>query len=143
MNFSAAFSALFAKAKDEIGSADIKHRDWSSLRWLGLLALVGLVVYNATSHLLAEPALALIAQVFIWWMGFNTVTRVATIAMNAWSRVRLGEAFDKDGTITKEEKEIIGTVKVTTERSTAGFSAQPRQTALNLEAFNVPHQQHR
>ncbi len=107
MNFGAAFSALFAKAKDEIGAADIKHRDWSSLRWLGLLALVGLVVYNATSHLLAEPALALIAQVFIWWMGFNTVTRVTTTVMNAWSRVRLGEAFDKDNDLSEAERAAL------------------------------------
>ncbi len=108
LNFSAAFSALFAKVKGEIGSADIKHRDWSSLRWLGLLALVGLVVYNATSHLLAEPSLALIAQVFIWWMGFNTVTRGITIVMNAWSRVRLGEAFDKDNDLSDAERAALG-----------------------------------
>ena len=107
MNLGAAFSALFSKAKTELHTADIVHRDWSSLRWLGLLALVALVVYNATSHLLAEPSLTLIAHCFVVWLVCNTVTRSVTTAANAWSRVRALQIVDQDGVINDGEQRAI------------------------------------
>lgn len=113
MNIGAAFSALFAKAKDATRTADVTHRDWSSLRWIGLLALVGLVVYNATSHLLSESSLTLIAHCFVVWLVCNTVTRSVTTVANAWSRVRVIEALDKDGEITSGEQKALDTVTAT------------------------------
>jgi NAD/NADP transhydrogenase alpha subunit len=110
MNLGAAFSALFAKAQTETHSADQTHRDWSSLRWIGLLALVGLVVYNATSHLLADSSLTLIAHCFVVWLVCNTVTRSVTTIANAWSRVRVIEAADKDGEVTEGEQKAIATL---------------------------------
>jgi ABC-type siderophore export system fused ATPase/permease subunit len=107
MNIGAAFSALFAKAKEEIHKADLPHRNWSSLRWIGLLALVGLVVYNATSHLLSDTSLTLIAHCFVVWLVCNTVTRAVTTAANAWSRVRVIEALDKDGEVTEGEQKAL------------------------------------
>lgn len=107
MNLGAAFSALFTKAKDGVHKADLQHRDWSSLRWLGLLALVGLVVYNATSHLLSESSLTLIAHCFVVWLICNTVTRAVTTVANAWSRVRMIETLDKDGKITSGERSVL------------------------------------
>ncbi len=107
MNLGAAFTALFTKAKDEVSKADVAHRNWSSLRWLGLLALVGLVVYNAASHLLADASLQLIAHCFVIWLVCNTVTRAVTTAANAWSRVRMTEILDKDNEITPGEQAIL------------------------------------
>jgi len=107
MNIGAAFSALFSKAKDSVDAADIKERNWSSLRWLGLLAFVGLIVYNASSHLLTEGALTLVFKAFTVWVACNTVTRVASTVSNAWVRIKLGTAFDADGKLTKEERDVL------------------------------------
>ncbi len=109
MNLGAAFSALFTRAKAEVntGAADVKERNWSSLRWLGLLAFVGLIVYNATSHLLTEAALLLVFKAFVVWVVCNTVTRAVSTVSNAWVRIRLGTAFDADGVLTAEEKEAL------------------------------------
>ena len=107
MNIGAAFSKLFEKTKDSVDAADVKERNWSSLRWLGLLAFVGLIVYNATSHLLTEGALTLVFKAFVVWMVCNTITRAVSTAANAWVRIKLGTAFDKDGVLTADEKEVL------------------------------------
>jgi len=107
MNLGAAFSALFAKAKDRVDKADVKERNWSSLRWLGLLAFVGLLVYNASAHLLTEGTLVLVFKAFVVWLVCNTVTRAVSTVANAWVRIRLGTAFDSDGVLTPEEKEAL------------------------------------
>lgn len=92
MNFGKAFSSfftnLFAKAENSVMS-EIQHRDWTSIRWLALVALACLLVWNFTKQLMSPADLQILLKAFIVWTIGNTLTRMAVIFANAWCKVAL------------------------------------------------------
>lgn len=104
--FSSFFSNLFAKAETDVKD-EIQHRDWSSIRWIALVAFVGLIIFNTTKQLVSPDGLTLIFKAFVVWTIGNTLTRLAVIAANAWRVVTLAKVFDQDGKLTTDERAFL------------------------------------
>lgn len=107
-------AAKFAPAVDDAKVELLKHDSWNSVRTIAVVAFVAYLLY--LNHLLLTPDnLALTAKLIALLIVCNTVTKVATLAGNAWIQVTKVREFSKDNTLSAEEAASLGDGKTSTD----------------------------
>ncbi len=108
--FHSLFSGLAAKFQPAVDDAKVellKHDSWNSVRTILVIAFVAYLLY--LNHLLLTPDnLVLTAKLIALLIVCNTITKVATLAGNAWIQVTKVREFSKDNDLSEREAAALG-----------------------------------
>ncbi len=103
--FHSLFSGIADKLKPQVDDAKVellKHDSWNSVRTILVVAFLAYLLY--LNHLLLTPDnLNLAAKLVALLIVCNTVTKVATLAGNAWIQATKVREFSKDNALDVNE----------------------------------------